>query len=138
GRRLAPRVIEVYPAELNAGARGCELPIGFAVICIAISLPCGDFAVHGLFVRKPSFCESPPSLACRVQTASDSMNVRYLVPAPDVCLNYYTVSKQTIPRCQHKRFHRRTPLGGVTQTRPPAPRTRTQFEVPAQTSWFLG
>ena len=42
--------LRVQPFELNAGVRGCELPIGFGVMDVAILLPCGDFAGQGLFV----------------------------------------------------------------------------------------
>ena len=51
-RQLVPESFElrVQPFELNAGVRGCELPVGFGVMHVAILLPCGDFAGQGLFV----------------------------------------------------------------------------------------
>jgi addiction module HigA family antidote len=42
--------LRVKPFELNAGVRGCEMPIGFGVMGVAISLPCGDFAGQDLLV----------------------------------------------------------------------------------------
>ena len=36
--------------EFDAGVIGCELPVGFGVMGIAFSLPCGDLANENLFV----------------------------------------------------------------------------------------
>ena len=36
--------------ELNAGVCGCELPVGFGVMDVAMFLPCGNFVGQGLFV----------------------------------------------------------------------------------------
>jgi hypothetical protein len=42
--------VRVQPFELNAGVRGCELPVGFGVMGVAIFLPSGDLGGQGLFV----------------------------------------------------------------------------------------
>jgi hypothetical protein len=58
----------VEPFELDAGVCGSELPIGFGVIGVSISLPCGDFAGQSLLVgdaavwRSVTFtCRQPSS-----------------------------------------------------------------------------
>ena len=37
--------------EFDASVGGCEAPIGFGVVRIAVVLPGGDFVDEGLFVR---------------------------------------------------------------------------------------
>jgi hypothetical protein len=36
--------------EFDAGGIGCELPVGFGVMGIAVSLPCGDLVDEDLLV----------------------------------------------------------------------------------------
>ena len=37
--------------QFDAGVGGCEAPIGFGVVRIAVVLPGGDFVDESLFVR---------------------------------------------------------------------------------------
>src|SRR5450755_3368176 len=40
--------------EFDAGVLGCELPVGFGVMGIATSLPCGDLVDEDLLVGYPA------------------------------------------------------------------------------------
>src|SRR5467141_4246758 len=42
--------LRVQSLQLDAGVGGCELPVGFGVVLVAVVLPCGDFVGEDLLV----------------------------------------------------------------------------------------
>ena len=40
--------------EFDAGLFGCEVPIGFGVVAVAVALPGGDFCDDGFLIRDAS------------------------------------------------------------------------------------
>ena len=42
--------MRVQSLQLDAGVGGCELPVGFGVVLVAVVLPCGDFVGEDLLV----------------------------------------------------------------------------------------
>src|SRR5260370_15609246 len=42
--------LRVQSLQLDGGVGGCELPVGFGVVLVAVVLPCGDFVGEDLLV----------------------------------------------------------------------------------------
>ena len=78
--------LRVQSLQLDAAVGGCELPVGFGVVLVAVVLPCGDFVGEDLLVSDAAIQilrrENATKYVWQPATGSNAIHLRGCGPRP--------------------------------------------------------